>query len=266
MRSFLLLGVVLGSFLTGCSDLKNRWTDRYGPEAVPNVAKIDEASGREADVVAALAKNTGFSTETALRRDDWFLITWSGFNTVDDACYQYIDDLWKLDRDKSRNANLLSATGAAIAGIIAVQPHPSAATLGILAQSFGLASALNNTIAESYLYSQSAASIHKLVSKTMKAYRDEFNKNRTVTSYPMEGSAFVYSNLREYVSLCLPPVIQAQIDNVLANATTVVPNSTTPTTTTTTTTKSGQNGGATSSTVTAKTGNVSAATINVQVK
>jgi hypothetical protein len=144
----------------------------------------------------------------------------TGFNVVDDACMTYIDDLWILERRKARNGALIAATGAAVAGIVAANAHPSATTLAILAQAFGLTSAFNIAIADSYLYTQNAATIKKLVQKTTEAYRTDYANKFTQAewAYPMASPGAAYHHMREYLALCLPPTIQAQIENLVANA------------------------------------------------
>lgn len=150
----------------------------------------------------------------------WYTVTMTGFNVVDDACMSYIDDLWILERRKARNGTLIAATGAAVAGIVAANSHPSVITLAILAQAFGLAAAFNTAISDSYLYTQNAATIKKLIRKTTEAYRTDFAKKFTENevSYPMGTPGAAYHNMREYLALCLPPTIQAQIEDLVANA------------------------------------------------
>jgi hypothetical protein len=154
----------------------------------------------------------------------------TGFNVVDDACVSYIDDLWILERRKTRNGALLAATGAAAAGIVAANSHPSVITLAILAQAFGLASAYNTAISDSYLYTQNAATIKKLIRKTTEAYRTDIAKKvttETEVTYPLGSPGAAYHHMREYLALCLPPTIQAQIEDLVANAKAAPENSST---------------------------------------
>jgi hypothetical protein len=150
----------------------------------------------------------------------WYSVTMVGFNVVDDACMTYVDDLWILERRKARNGALIAATGAAVAGIIAANSHQSATTLAILAQAFGLAAAFNTAISDSYLYTQNAATIKKLIRKTTEAYRTDYAKHigDQEWSYPMGSASAAYHHMREYLALCLPPTIQAQIEDLVANA------------------------------------------------
>jgi hypothetical protein len=169
--------------------------------------------------VVAIAQGAGF-TGRPVTREEWYTVTLTGFNVVDDACMTYIDDLWILERRKARTGALLAATGAAAAGIIAANSHPSAATLAILAQAFGLAAAFNTAITDSYLYSQNAATIKKLVRKTTEAYRTDYARRfpEPEVAYPLGSAGAAYHHMREYLALCLPPTIQAQIEDLVTNA------------------------------------------------
>jgi hypothetical protein len=205
--------------LSGCAEFANQWSDRYGPAPVPTALAISEAASREVAVVEALAIASGFSRGNPPQtRSHWYAIILAGFNTVDDACTTYINDLWKLDRQRGRVKDILSASAAASAAIVGAAPNPSAQTLTILAQSFGLASAITNAFADSYLYAQSPSTVRTMVKKSRDAYRDDMAKNFSNVNYPMSSSAAAYYHVREYLALCLPPTVDSQIDELVAKA------------------------------------------------
>jgi hypothetical protein len=216
--------LAIASFTSGCAELQEQLTGKYGPAPVPTGALVEQAVRRQTDVVLALARGTGYAQNAPPYgdRQGWYTITMTGFNVVDDACMSYIDDLWILERRKARTGTLIAATGAAIAGVVAANANPSAATLAILAQAFGLASAFNTAIADSYLYTQNAATIKKLVRKTTEAYRTDLAKKlpppENEVTYPIGSPGAAYHHMREYLALCLPPTIQAQIEDLVANA------------------------------------------------
>lgn len=246
-RCVLALAVAAG--LTGCADLQDQLTGRYGPNPVPNPVAVQTAVQRQADVVIAIARGAGYAS-APVTRADWYNVTLTGFNVVDDACMSYIDELWILERRKARNGALIAATGAAVAGVVAAGVNPSATTLAILAQAFGLASAFNTAISDSFLYSQNAATIKKLVRKTTEAYRTDYAKKYRADeiSYPMGSPGAAYHHMREYLALCLPPTIQAQIEDLVANAKAAPENSPTEQALTTTKTAIVRRAGTTSST------------------
>lgn len=183
---------------------------------------VAAAAHRQADVVLAMAGGAGYAQNPPVTRADWYTVIMTGFNVVDDACTTYIDDLWILERRKARNGALIAATGAAVSGIVAANANPSAITLAILAQAFGLAAAFNTAISDSYLYTQNAATIKKLVRKTTEAYRTDLAKKvlppEDEVTYPIGSPGAAYHHMREYLALCLPPTIQAQIEDLVATA------------------------------------------------
>jgi hypothetical protein len=216
--------VAIACIASGCSDFPDQFAGRYGPSPVPTGPSVALAAQRQSEIVLALAQGAGYSQGLPPigDRQDWYTVIMTGFNVVDDACMTYIDDLWILERKKARTGTLITATGAAAAGIVAANSNPSAITLAILAQAFGLASAFNAAISDSYLYTQNAATIKKLVRKTTEAYRTDLAKKlpppETEITYPIGSPGAAYHHMREYLALCLPPTIQAQIEDLVANA------------------------------------------------
>ena len=211
------------ALLASCADFGYEWSDRYGPPPVPTSADVAQAATRELQIVAALAYASGLPVKDGsqtfpTQRAGWYGMILTGFNTVDDACATYINDLWKLDRQRGRVKDTLTATGSAVAAIIGANSHPSTATLTILAQAFGLGTALTNALADSYLYAQTPSTVRTVVKKSKDAYRNDLATNFANSSYPVESTAAVYYHIREYLSLCLPPTIQSQIDDLVANA------------------------------------------------
>lgn len=227
------LAVVL--LVSGCSEFQDRFLGRYGPNPVPTADVVEIAAQRQSDIVIAMGRGAGFTAAPAFGdRENWYRVILTGFNVVDDACSRYVDDLWILERQKARNGALIAATGAATAGIVAANSHPSAITLAILAQAFGLVAAYNTAISDTYLYTQNAATIKKLIQKTTEAYRTDLanrvaNTTDTEVSYPVASPGAAYHHMREYLALCLPPTIQAQIENLVANAKAAPDNSKTDT-------------------------------------
>jgi hypothetical protein len=203
--------------LGGCSALSE---GRWGPSPVPLASAVEASVAREMAVVRAISQGTFDVMPAFGDRRGWYNVILTGFNVVDDACISYIDDLWIIERRKERNATLISAVGAAVAGIISAGANPSASTLGVLAQAFNLATAFNSAIADSYLYTQNAATIKKLIRTTTSAYRDDLagHIGGNEVAYPMGSPTAAYFHMREYLALCLPPSIQAQIEDLVTGA------------------------------------------------
>ena len=231
-----LSAILFSGLLSGCSEFKSLWADRYGPDptlgnkaySVVREETID-AVVRENQVVTTFLRANGYAAEGTSGKDfvlpgtrtEWYNVILTGFNTVDDACQVYISDLWKFERQKNRIKDVINASGAATAAIIGANSHPSATTLTQLAQAVGLGSMLTGTIGDSYLFAQDPATIGKIVKKLQAAYRNDLANNRNSAAYPIDSYAAVYYHTREYLALCLPPTIQAQIQDLLAKASAV---------------------------------------------
>lgn len=216
-----LVAASLAALLPACAELKEQYAYRYGPEPVPSFSYTSENVTRQSDIVAALAIGAGFSPERRPHSsEDFYQITLVGLNVVDDACARYIQNLWKLEHQRERTKDILSATASAVAGIIGATYDPHAGTLTILAQAFGLAAAVTNAVADSYLYTQRSPTVTKLVDKSTRAYRIELEKKRG-TFY--QSPANVYLHVRQYLYYCLPTTIQAQIESLVADAVAVTP-------------------------------------------
>jgi len=218
--------IVTAGVLCGCSTLDETLSGRYGPSPVLIAATVQASAARQAAVVAAVAGTLPAPLAPSSRealREEWYTLVLSGFNTIDDACMTYIDDLWILERRKTRTSTILAVTGAAGAALLgSLQPTPSvAAGLVVLAQAFGLATAISNAVADSYLYTQNAATIKKLIQITTVKYRTDFAskvRGQDEVTYPLASPGAAYHHMREYLSLCLPPTIQSQIEERLAGA------------------------------------------------
>jgi hypothetical protein len=83
----------------------------------------------------------------------------------------YMDNLFRLNREKGRNDNILAglstAAAAIITGITTAQKP-----LSILAAVFGLSIALNDAIFQSYLFSQAPGLVSKKVSDMQEVFRN----------------------------------------------------------------------------------------------
>src|SRR5215471_6040469 len=178
--------------LQGCTEWNLDWGNRYGPSPTPTAAQASAAAQRELGVIAALAYVTDVTALPAIGNTDaWMEVVLTGFNTVDDACSTYMNDLWRADRQRNQANNVLTATGGAVAAIVGARTNPPGHTLAILAQAFSLSEAISNAVWETYLFSQNASTIRGIVKKTSDAYRNAL-QNRDVTLRPTPAGAYYH--------------------------------------------------------------------------
>lgn len=220
------------TILSACSDLSDQWRGewlgRYGPDPLLNAKDVGPSVNRQKEalllyVEAARSPVIDPTTKTIAASDQkpyWYEVVLTAFNDVDDRCTRYFEYLWIMDRQRGRVKDSLVATGAATAVITAATGHPSAQALAVIASAFGLAGALTDTVALSYLYSQPPSTLLTLWRKTRDAYRTTFAEEYAApkSRIPMGTPAAAYYHIREYLSLCLPPTLQSQIDEYLSKA------------------------------------------------
>lgn len=145
---------------------------------------------------------------------DWYLIAEAGYAYIDQRCARYLSALRDVERDKGRRAGLLSVLGTTASAILTITDVPKA-TLGIVAQAFGLAGNLNAVLADSHLYKIPAGNVAEIVKKLQTAYREE----DAASSDAVLTAAAASTRMRGYLELCLPVYIDGQVASVLANAT-----------------------------------------------
>jgi hypothetical protein len=141
----------------------------------------------------------------------WYYATIQGFNFVDTECAKYLDELYALDHGRDRAKSAIDSTGLLVNAILAAEPV-STVTMAIVTQAFGLASKYSDTFANSYLFSGHSSTVHNVVEKMQVAYRTQVMSDpAAITSEPE-----AYLSIRNYLELCLPPTIEAKIEEKLA--------------------------------------------------
>jgi hypothetical protein len=137
----------------------------------------------------------------------------AGFNYVDDRCMEYFSELFYLNRRREAAKSGLGAFGQTTNAILTAT-GASSLSMGIVAQAFGLASSLTDIAAGTYLYQLPPATTLSFVRKMQGAYRDAAFANRG----HINSRATAYHLIQDYLSLCLPPVIEAELVKHVADA------------------------------------------------
>lgn len=200
LASLWLLAVGLG----GCFD------KRFGPDPVIVAASVETSTDNQIRILTALAKDANVEPNRPLF---WYEVTQAGFNYIDDQCTIYFRELFFLNRDKDQIKAGLAAAGATTAAILGVT-GASAKSIAVVAQAFGLASISTDLIAGTYLYQMPPATAQGFVKEMQLAYRSGAYTRRTLINSPSTS----YHALQDYLSLCLPPTIEAQIADHIAKA------------------------------------------------
>jgi hypothetical protein len=211
----LLPSIALG--LAGCSELGLR----KGPPAVLDATAVQTAANNRIAITNALALDASDGGVFTDGTDHYYKIAEAGFNYVDDQCQAYFDSIFFIDRERSQFKSGLAAASATTAAILGVT-GASTLSLSVVASAFGFASAATDIVAGTYLYSLPPATTQGLVNRLQTAYRGQASKFRAEINSPTAA----YHQIQNYLALCLPPRIEAEvIRTVSAAGVTVMPGS-----------------------------------------
>ncbi|MCI0600870.1 MAG: hypothetical protein L0Y60_15375 [Beijerinckiaceae bacterium] len=197
-----LLGAVfLSACLAGCGPTGGGL--RYGLDPEINAAAVEQASYNKMRLLNALAADANIMVTTPAT---WYQVTEAGFNYVDDQCRAYFDELFFLDRNRGRIKSGLNAAGQTTNAILAITGTTIPA-MAIVAQAFGIGIAATDIIAGTYLYQLPPATTQSFVNELQFALRQQAAAQRGLINSPTTS----YHLIQEYLSLCLPPTIEAKI-------------------------------------------------------
>ena len=205
MRYILLATAVAASLLLASCNTKNR-----GVNPVLQPEAIETSTSNQLRILSALAIDYGITSHTDRY---WYNVAQAGFNFVDDECRVYFNELFYLNREREQiKAGLAtaSATAAAILGVTGA----STKSIAIVTQAFGLGIAATELVAGTYLYQTPPATALGFVKELQLAYREGAALRRDEVTSPTAA----YHAVQDYLSLCLPPTIEAKIAEHIASA------------------------------------------------
>jgi hypothetical protein len=185
--------------LAGCSQLNLR----KGPDPILDATSVQIAAANQATIIDALARDAGVNDGAP---DRYYRIAEAGFNYVDDQCRAYFDQIFFIDRERSQLKSGLAAASGMTAAILGVT-NASTLTMSVVASAFGFTSAATDILAGTYLYSLPPATTQGFVNKLQAAFREGAAANRANINSPTTA----YYAIQRYLSLCLPPTIEAEI-------------------------------------------------------
>jgi hypothetical protein len=202
-------------WLAGCADVQDdfrrRFTDRYGPDPVMQYADVSATVARHQQIMAAFKMNDARG---------WYDAAEAGMNYVDEKCDNYMRDLFIINRDHGRIDGILKVldtTSNAALGVTGA----SKASMAILAQSFGLAEGVNDSVLKSYLFEQVPGVVADKVKAARVAYRDQIEGGGRDDAYTPDEA---FKVVRNYLELCMPQTIEGKfLDTYVKSAPVVTP-------------------------------------------
>jgi len=193
--------------LAGCAS----WTDetdatlaQKGAGTTFNPDSIKTYAANQAKVLTELNALTGLTTPS------WDQVIQAGIQYSDSRCDAYIGALYRVNKDLKADVQKLNSVGTATAALMGITK--SAATeIAAAAVLFGYAEESINISGSRILFEMDPASIRSLVKGSQTAFKSALEPN-----YQDRTGAFTV--IREYITLCLPSTIEAEINNAAKNA------------------------------------------------
>ena len=207
-----LLAISLTIVASGCS--ADSFDKRYGLKPTLDAADVKAATQNKTGVLLALAEDAGVGYPTFPR--DYYLIAEAGFNYIDDQCNAYFDQLFYLDRKREALKSGVASFGQTTNAILQLT-GASKLSIGVVAQAFGLAYNMTDVVTGTYLYQLPPATTQSFVKQLQTVFRKDLASRPGDISNPTSA----YHAIQQYLDLCLPPTIEANIVKHLSSATVV---------------------------------------------
>ncbi len=219
------VGIVLAaSALGGCDALSGRW----GPNSAITAAEFTSVATNQGLVLNYLGNMAGYASHDGtvprtLPAGGWIEVAQWGFNVGRQDCEIYMDTLFRINREKGRNDNILVGLGTAAAAIV-TGTTTAQKPLSILAAIFGLSVVVNDSVFQTYLFTEAPG----LVSKKVADLQDEFRNSVVTKKVVVDSPSSAFYAVQTYYSICLPHSIEGVLLQTVADAKPVTPKPATP--------------------------------------
>jgi hypothetical protein len=166
---------------------------------------VEQAGGNTERILTALRADSAIGMPGPI---SWYAVSQAGFNYIDDRCSEYFNVLFQLNRRREGIKAGLSAFGQTTNAILATT-GASAISMAVVAQAFGLASSVTDIVAGTYLYQLPPATTESFVKELQFAFRT--GAKEAAKQNEIRGPDDAYHLIQQYLSLCLPPTIEARL-------------------------------------------------------
>jgi hypothetical protein len=202
-----LLLVVILNVTTGCASWvadKRSELAQSGPGTTIDTERVKIYAEQQAQVLVQLKGMTGLSSPS------WDQIISAGLQYSDARCSDYIESLYWVNKQLKADTRDINAAGTLATGLMGIA-ESSASEIASVAVLFGYAEGSISNTGSRILFELEPSAIRSLVEGSQKAFR-----NALLTGYQDQSGAF--SVIREYITICLPSTIEAEINNAAKNA------------------------------------------------
>ncbi|CAN5837377.1 hypothetical protein BH11PSE3_BH11PSE3_04650 [soil metagenome] len=179
----------------------------------PTLEQLNITSGTAAQslLVNDLIIKAGLTQTPAPGDTNWSVVAEAGIYEIGRQCDQYLDLLFRFNRNQRAVRTGLTATGAATATILGLAGI-AAPPIAITAAAFGLSASLYDAGVNSVLFTIEPSALRNIVLKGRKSYLDNIDLAK-VNSRPRMMIA-----LQGYLSQCSPAAIEANVNQAASGA------------------------------------------------
>jgi hypothetical protein len=211
------LALFVVSLLSACG-LIREWTDptTVSVRGVPptleqlNVGATIDAQNQ---LLGTLMVTAGLEPGAERTAEDWDLVFRAGVYEIGRQCDQYLDVLFRFNREQRAGRQDLAAAAAA-AGAIMGLTGVSSKAIGITAAAFGLASSWFDASVNSVLFTIEPSALRNVALQGRQKYLDDLKqKNVKINSRP---DMLIAS--QGYLTQCSPAALEANINNAAAGS------------------------------------------------
>lgn len=200
----LAMAIVLG----GCGTLDNVAGLPPTPERLS--ANAMASAQLETRYIEALSVRAGLGgAMPATTSADWRLIQRAGIRDIDSRCDEYLDALFRFNRQQQAVRQGITATAATTGTILSIVRAASSA-FGIVTAAFGLSASLFDAGANSVLFTIEPSALRNVVLEGRDKYAALMDK------HPPSTRPDTMIQLQGYLAQCSPATIEANI-NLAAN-------------------------------------------------
>jgi len=204
-------------FLSSCALLRE-WSDpttvsiRGVPPTLEQLNVVATAHDQDL-LITDLIREAGLSAPPSTPDGNWDLVMRAGVYEIGRQCDQYLDVLFRFNREQRAGRQDLAAAAAATGAIMGLS-GVSVKAIAITAAAFGLASSLFDASVNSVLFTIEPSALRNVALQGRKKYLDDLkNNNVKINTRPDMLIA-----LQGYLTQCSPAAIEANINNAASGA------------------------------------------------
>ncbi len=213
-----VIAAFCGLLVTSCQAIRDETDSSVSVRGGhPTLEQMNVASGTGAQnlFVDDLIRKAGLTNTPGVGDGNWGVVTEAGIYEIGRQCDQYLDVLFRFNRNQRAMRQGMTATGATTATILGLV-GAAAMPIAITAAAFGLSASLYDAGVSSVLFTVEPSALRTIVLKGRQLYIEKLDLTK-INNRPRMMIA-----LQGYLSQCSPSTIEGNVNNAASGADSVV--------------------------------------------